>query len=128
MASRPPVKLPMSYHEMAEKTEAMLKDSLDSLVNLDVDLAYQVCLADDEVDDINRHNYDKVKEAITKEPGRAGYLINLLLCSRHLERIADHATNIAEEVIYMIEGVIHRHDKGWSRPAASFMDDAKDES
>ena len=128
ISGRPPVKLPMSYREMAEKTEAMLKNSLDSLVNLDVDLAYRVCLADDEVDDINRINYDKVKDAIIEEPGRSGYLINLLLCSRHFERIADHATNIAEEVIYMIEGVIHRHDKGWSKPAASFIDDAKDET
>jgi phosphate transport system protein len=53
--------------------------------------------------------YDVVKQAIGEYPGRVSYLINLLLVSRHLERIADHATNIAEEVIYLIDGEIVRH-------------------
>ena len=96
---------------MAEKAEAMLKDSLDALVNQDVDLAYKVCLDDDDVDRMNHMIYDEVKEAIKKQPDRVAYLLNLLLIARHLERIADHATNIAEEVIYMIEGEISRHRK-----------------
>jgi phosphate transport system protein len=96
---------------MAEKAEAMLKNSLDALVNQDVDLAYRVCLGDDEVDSMNHMIYDEVKAAIKKQPDRVGYLLNLLLIARHLERIADHATNIAEEVIYMIEGKIFRHRK-----------------
>ncbi len=94
---------------MAEKTETMLRESLDALVNLDADLAHKVCLKDDEVDDMNREIYDKVKDAIRTQPERVGYLINLLLVSRHLERIADLATNIAEEIIYMVEGEISRH-------------------
>ena len=94
---------------MAEKTEAMLRESLDALVNLDADLAHEVCLKDDEVDDMNREIYDKVKAAIRSQPERVGYPIYLLLVSRHLERIADLATNIAEEVIYMVEGEISRH-------------------
>jgi len=109
IARRPPVTVPFDYKLMAEKTEAMLRESLDSLVNLDADLAYKVCLKDDEVDDINREIYDKVKEAIRSHPDRVGYMINLLLVSRHLERIADLTTNIAEEVIYMVEGEISRH-------------------
>lgn len=109
IARRPAIPLPIHYHEMAEKTETMLKKSLDALVNLDADLAYRVCLADDEVDEMNRVVYDSVKEAIRQNPEQVGYLINFLFISRHLERIADHATNIAEEVIYMIEGVISRH-------------------
>ena len=109
ISKRPPVSVPFEYSTMAEKTEAMLKDSLDALVNLDADLAYGVCLRDDEVDKINQDIYDKIKEVIKKQPDRVGYLINLLLIARHLERIADHATNIAEEVIYMVEGVIPRH-------------------
>jgi phosphate transport system protein len=96
---------------MSEKTRAMLKSSLDALVNLDIDLAYRVRLQDDEVDDINREIYENVRETVIKNPERAGSLINLISISRHLERIADHATNIAEEVIYMIEGVIPRHKK-----------------
>lgn len=109
ISKRPPVTVPFDFSVMAEKTEAMLKGSLDALVNLDVDLAYKICLLDDEVDEINHSIYDKIKEAISRQPDRVGYLINLLLISRHLERIADHATNIAEEVIYMIEGEISRH-------------------
>ncbi len=109
IARRPQVTVPFDYKLMAEKTETMLKESLDALVNLDADLAHKVCLKDDEVDDINREIYDKVKEAIRSHPDRVGYMINLLLVSRHLERIADLTTNIAEEVIYLIEGEISRH-------------------
>jgi len=117
IARRAPVKVPFEYGAMAEKTEAMLHNSLDALVNLDADLAYKVCLSDDEVDDINRDIYDKIKEVIKAQPDRVGYLINLLFIARHLERIADHATNIAEEVIYMVEGEIPRHRKELLHPA-----------
>ena len=109
IAGKVPVEVPFEYSTMAEKSEAMLRKSLDALVNLDADLAYKVCLSDDEVDEINRDIYDKIKEVIKMHPDRVSYLINLLLISRHLERIADHATNIAEEVIYMVEGEISRH-------------------
>jgi phosphate transport system protein len=109
MARRPPVDIQFDYILMAEKVESMLKRSLDAMVNMDQDLAYKVCLEDDEIDDMNRRVYDKVKEAIGRQPERVGYLINLLLVARHLERIADHATNIAEDVIYVIDGVILRH-------------------
>jgi phosphate transport system protein len=99
------------YSLMAEKAETMLRMSLDALVNLDVDLALKVLLLDDEVDEINKEAYNLIKEAIGKSSNHVSYLINLLLISRHLERLADHATNIAEEVIYMIEGEIVRHGK-----------------
>ena len=92
---------------MAEKTESMLKTSLDALVNLD--LAYEVCLQDDEIDDMDRSNHDILRDVIRHQPERVICLTNLLSVSRHLERIADHATNIAEEVIYMVEGEISRH-------------------
>jgi phosphate transport system protein len=111
ISRRVPVPVPFEYGTMAEKVEAMLRRSLDALVNLDADLAYKVCLSDDEVDDINRDIYDKIKEVIKVHPDRVSYLINLLFIARHLERIADHATNIAEEVIYMVEGEIPRHRK-----------------
>lgn len=109
VAKRPPVSLAFDFDEMDTRVEAMLKMSLDALVNLDVDMAYKVGFMDDEVDAMKLQCYDLVKDAIKKEPDRANCLINLLLVSRHLERIADHATNIAEEVIYMVEGEIHRH-------------------
>ena len=97
------------YSIMAEKTEAMLRMSLDSLVNLDEDLALKVVTMDDEVDQIQKDAYDQIKSVMSDHPDQTGYLINLLLISRHLERLADHATNIAEEVIYLIEGEIIRH-------------------
>jgi phosphate transport system protein len=102
-------RMTFDYSEMAEKTEKMLKMSLDALVNMDTDAAFKVSILDDDVDDIKDNAYDAVKKAIDNHSDRGGYLINLLLISRHLERIADHATNIAEEVIYMIEGEIIRH-------------------
>jgi phosphate transport system protein len=97
------------YSLMAEKAQTMLKMSLDSLVNLDVDLALKVCMLDDEVDELKDTAYDRIKQAMRDDRNHLGYYINLLLISRHVERLADHATNIAEEVIYMIEGDIVRH-------------------
>lgn len=97
------------YSGMAAKAERMLKMSLDALVNLDVDLAFKVLTLDNEVDKIKTEAYDRLKRAIKEEPSNGGLLINLLLISRHLERLGDHATNIAEEVIYLIEGEIVRH-------------------
>lgn len=111
IAKRPETDFVFDYVPMADKAEAMLKMSLDAMVNMDVDLAFKVITMDDEVDAIKTMAYDRIKEAIKKNPARVGYMINLLLISRHLERLADHATNIAEEVIYLIEGEIVRHGK-----------------
>jgi phosphate transport system protein len=109
IAKRPKPPFWFDYSEMGEKAQKMLRMSLDALVNMDVDLAYRVITMDDEVDQIKRDAYDKIKQAIQDLPERVGYYINLLLISRHLERLADHATNIAEEVIYLVEGEIFRH-------------------
>jgi phosphate transport system protein len=99
------------YTEMAEITAIMLKQSLDALVNLDIDMAFKVITMDDQVDGIQSNAYSQIKKAMREHPGEMTYLINLYLISRHLERVADHATNIAEEVIYLIEGEIIRHGK-----------------
>lgn len=98
------------YSAMADQVEEMLKLSLDALVNMDTDLAFKVLMLDDEVDGRNRDAHERVKVAIRDDTARhVGYFISLMLVSRHLERIADHATNIAEEVIYLIDGEIVRH-------------------
>jgi len=110
IAKREKLDISFDYSLMAGKAEYMLKKSLDAFVNLDIDLALKVCTLDDEVDEMLREAYDRIKQAIGEYPDRVGYLINLLLISRHLERIADHGTNIAEEVIYLIEGEIVRHE------------------
>ncbi len=105
------VSVPFEYFTMAQKAQDMLKKSLDSLVNVDVNLAYQVCAADDEVDKMKYAMQNSFAEEIKRNQNNIESLINLFLISRHLERIADHATNIAEDVIYMIVGRIHRHGR-----------------
>lgn len=103
------IDLTFEYSLMAEKAISMLRMSLDSLVNLDKELAIQVLLKDEEVDRMHREIYDKIKEAIAEKPEYVSYMINLYIISKKLERIADHSTNIAEEVIYLIDGEIVRH-------------------
>ena len=97
------------YSSMGAKAQTMLKMSLDALINMDDDVAWQVVHLDDEVDQIKKEAYDRIKLAMSEHPDKIGFLINLLLISRHIERMADHTTNIAEEVIYLIEGEIVRH-------------------
>jgi phosphate transport system protein len=109
LASQEPVSVPFDFETMAEKTQWMVTESIDSLVDMNCKRAYDVCAADDEVDAINRKMYKQVETSIVAHPGWAQSLLHLLSISRHLERVADHATNIAEDVIYMIEGQIVRH-------------------
>ena len=112
MAKKPVAPYQYDYSEMTNKAEAMLRMSLDSLVNQDIDQAIRVLHLDDDVDALKDRAYDHIKAALAKGlTTEIGYMINLLLVSRHIERLADHATNIAEEVIYMIEGEIVRHGK-----------------
>lgn len=89
----------------------MVKDSLDALVNLDTELAERVRVADDDVDQMHRQMYLQVEAAIRSNPDQVEQLINVLNISRQLERIADHAVNIAEDVIYMARGEILRHQR-----------------
>ena len=97
------------YSSMAERVQEMLEESLDALVNRDLNLAYQVCAQDDEVDIMKRAMQALFATQVCNNPVDMEPMIELFLVSRHLERIADHATNIAEDVIYMISGAIHRH-------------------
>lgn len=99
----------LNFSEMAHLTLTMLEKSLDSLVNMDARLAREVCSSDDEVDAMNRKAYDFVKQEVRSNSGEIDSLIHLLSVSRHLERVADLTTNIAEDVIYMVEGTIVRH-------------------
>lgn len=109
IATQPRVHISFDFAHMARKTQEMLNKSLDALVNLNVKLARRVCACDDEVDAMYRQVYQIIQEAIEADSTQIETLIHLLSTARHLERIADHATNIAEDVIYMIEGEIVRH-------------------
>lgn len=109
LATRDRPDIPLDFMKMVDKTREMLRKSLDALVNRDAATAHEVMRADDEVDAINREMYVLIQDAIRKKPEQVERLVHLLSSSRHLERIADHATNIAEDVIYMVEGEIVRH-------------------
>ena len=111
ISRRKKLELSFDYHDMAEKAASLLQMSLDSLVNLDLDLAFKVLTLDEEVDEMHREIYDKIKEVMAQKPEYMGYLINFYIISRHLERVGDHSKNIAEEVIYLIEGEIIRHSR-----------------
>ena len=99
----------LDFRGMADKVQEMLRDSLDALVSLNAELGRSVCAKDDVVDAMNRDMYEKVKAGIRGDADHLDAYIHFLSTSRQLERIADHATNIAEDVIYMVEGDIIRH-------------------
>jgi phosphate transport system protein len=109
LSEQPDVGIPFAFGDICQKTLAMVRDSLDALMNRDVERARHVLLADDEVDDINRKMYQRIAAAVKDSPGKTEILLSYLSASRHLERIADYATNIAEDVIYLTQGEIVRH-------------------
>ncbi len=109
IAGRADLQIPFDYFSMCEKVESMLKKSLDALVNMDLNLAYEVCAEDDEVDFMKSAMQTQFAQRVRFGHENIEPMIHLFLISRHLERIGDHATNIAEDVIYMITGQIHRH-------------------
>jgi len=103
------IPVPPALQEMTDLTTTMVRESLDSFVNLDARQARRVCRLDDTVD---RYNNDIIQELIAlmrKAPEMVEPGLSLFSATRHLERIADHATNIAEDVVYLVEGVIIRH-------------------
>jgi phosphate transport system protein len=100
---------PFDVEAMAEKVETMLEMALDALVNYDLKLANEAIEMDDEVDAMHKDAFTAVKKQIRENPKDMDAQVNYLSISRYLERIADLATNIAEDVVYMIEGKIVRH-------------------
>jgi phosphate transport system protein len=109
LGDQPPVKEPVDFAQMNKKALAMFRASLDALMNQDAKRARQVRAMDDEVDTLNREIYDKIRAALRKNPEQVDALLNYSSISRLLERVADGSTNIAEDVIYLVEGDIVRH-------------------
>lgn len=109
IAERPDVPYLFDFDEMAARTQRMVRGSLDALITLNIALAREICAADDEVDEMHRAMYGHLQNGILQDPENIQTYIMYLGISRHLERIADHATNIAEDVIYMVDGEIVRH-------------------
>jgi len=95
---------------MAEKTQAMLSKALTAFTKMDEEMAVEILSDDDEIDMMKHKLHSNLEERLTQEIERRRVLIHLFLVSRHLERIADHATNIAEDVIYMVTGELVGYD------------------
>lgn len=112
LASYPGLAIPEKLEKMTDLTTTMVRQSLDAFVNLSAHQARMIHRLDDEVD---RYNSDIIAELIQQmkaSPDQVEPCLSLFSATRHLERIADHATNIAEDVLYLIEGEIVRHRPG----------------
>jgi len=109
MNLRKKVEPPFDLCKMVDLVEGMVKKSLDALLQENADLAKEVLAEDEQVDEIHRNAYPIVTKHILEQPEAADSYIRMLSVSRYLERVADYATNIAEDVIYMVEGNIVRH-------------------
>jgi phosphate transport system protein len=109
LAGAESMEVPVDFRGMAMQAQNMVKQSLDALVNADAALARQVRDEDDEVDESRQRIRQQVLAAIRRNPERTEYLLKFNSVSKHLERLADMATNVAEDVIYMVEGEIVRH-------------------
>ncbi len=109
LAGKPSSCMPFDFVGMATKVQMMLSGCIDALVNQDPREAQRIRAEDDEVDELNRQIYNLVKEKVAQSPEQIDCLLHSLSVGRHLERIADHATNIAEDVLYLVEAEIVRH-------------------
>ncbi|MDC1527643.1 phosphate signaling complex protein PhoU [Gammaproteobacteria bacterium] len=110
MQEEPISTLPEFVNELPNLVRTMVRNSLDALVKLDVGLAREVIAMDDKVDEINRAMYQEVTRVAKENPSKTEIAISLLSTSRYMERIGDLSTNIAEDVIFMVEGRVIRHD------------------
>jgi phosphate transport system protein len=109
LAKSEPIDLPAEIRTMAMLTQEMVKQSLDAVVNADTALARQVREEDDAVDEARMQIRQKVLRGIKANPEQVESLLRINSVSKHIERLADMATNIAEDVVYMVEGEIVRH-------------------
>jgi phosphate transport system protein len=109
IAGLAPRETPPALVEMAERVRAMLTAALDALVRQDPKRAHEVLKMDGRVDGLLKGLYDQMERELTGDPEKIAWGLQILSSSKNLERIADHASNIAEDVVYMVEGTILRH-------------------
>jgi len=105
----PQLKPLIDIPRMAGLAQAMVVDSINAFVNRDAELARQICARDDEVDQINHQIFRELLTYMMEDPATIPRAVELILIGRHLERIADHATNIGEDVIYLVKGKSIKH-------------------
>jgi phosphate transport system protein len=114
LAKHESLKSEIDLELLGHEVNKMVRQSLDALVKTDVSLARQVMAEDDEVDVLHKKTYKIVQRLIKEDPSLTDVAIQMLSVSRSLERISDLATNIAEDVIFLVEGEIVRHGMGQS--------------
>ena len=105
----PPLKPYIDLPRLAEITQSMVRDSLDSFVRKDARAALEVCKRDDQVDALYKQLFRELLTYMMEDPRNTARALHLLLIARNYERIADHATNIGEDVIFYVEGRDIRH-------------------
>jgi phosphate transport system protein len=109
LCAKPALKFPAQLEKMAVLTRALLRDSLDAFVQQDTRLAREIRERDDEIDELNRQVFRAGEDAMRADVGTINRHLQLLSCARQMERIADLATNIAEDVVFLVEGTVIRH-------------------
>ena len=109
LADHREVRLPGDLRRMTAAVQRMVHQSLDALVGKDAELALRVIASDNEVDDYLKEMFQVLENQMKAHPETIPALLQVLSASRHLERIADYATNIAEDVVYLVRGEIIRH-------------------
>lgn len=109
LLSRPPASLPVDMRQMGELTERMIRFALQSLLDGDAAMARSVLTMDDRVDEMNREVHKAMIQVIQQRPQWTEQALSTIIIARNLERIADHATNIAEDVIFWVRGADVRH-------------------
>ena len=109
LADEAPLKPYIDIPRMADISLTMLRQSLDAFVREDPELALAVCRSDDEVDKLNGQIFRELLSYMIEDPATITRAMRILFVSKYLERIADHATNIAEMVVFMVKGQSIRH-------------------
>ena len=110
LLDKPLLKPLIDIPKLSQIAQAMIKDAIDAFVNKDVELAKKVILQDPEADELrNLIQSELINDYMAKDASTADRAVPLLLIARHLERICDHATNIAEDVIYMVQAEVVKH-------------------
>jgi len=110
LADKPLLKPLIDIPKLSEVAQKMVRQAIDAFIARDVQLAREVALSDPEADRLRDAIQDELtNDFLSKDPKTAGRAVPLLLIARHLERICDHATNIAEDVIYMVEAKVVKH-------------------
>ncbi len=116
-----PIDVPVEFTGMIQRVRGMVARSLDALVNRDTRTAREVCREDVEVDEVHRRMYDALQQSMAADPSTIERAVNTLSVSKNLERIADYATNIAEDVVFMVDGEMIRHGYPDEEEALRFL-------